>query len=111
MILRIWRGWTSPDDADAYERLLRDEIFPGIEGRRVPGFLGITLGRRSVGDEAEFVTLMRFRSLDDVRTFAGDEYETAYVPDAARAVLARFEERASHYDLVEERAAGAGRDD
>lgn len=109
MILRIWHGWTSPERADDYERLLRQEIFAGIEAKRVPGYLGLSLGRRAVGDEVEFVTLMRFESLDAVRAFAGEDYETAYVPDAARAVLSRFELRASHYEVVEERPApGAG---
>jgi hypothetical protein len=30
MIARIWRGWTKPEKAKAYEDMLRDEIFPGI---------------------------------------------------------------------------------
>ncbi len=105
MVIRIWRGWTTKEQADTYEQLLREEIVPGIEARAVPGFLGITLARRPLGAETEFVTLMRFASLDAVRSFAGDEYERAYVPDAARRVLARFEERSSHYEIVEDRPA------
>ena len=30
MIVRIWRGWTSRANAQAYETLLREDIIPGI---------------------------------------------------------------------------------
>lgn len=98
MIYRIWHGWTTPANADAYERLLREEIFVGIGARRIAGFEGIELLRRDLGGEVEFVTLMRFASLDAVRAFAGDDYERAVVPPAARALLARFDERSAHYE-------------
>jgi heme-degrading monooxygenase HmoA len=99
MIARIWRGWTQPEKADAYETLLRTEIFPGIDRRRIAGFEGIELYRRPVGSETEFVTLMWFDSLQAVRDFAGADYETAVVPTAARALLHRFDERSAHYEI------------
>jgi hypothetical protein len=43
---------------------------------------------------------MLFDSLHHVRAFAGEDYETAYVPPQARAVLARFDERSAHYDTL-----------
>ncbi|HSU15596.1 hypothetical protein [Longimicrobium sp.] len=101
MICRIWHGWTTPANADAYERLLRTEIFHAIEGREIAGFRGIQLLRRDAGAEVEFVTLMWFDSLDAVRAFAGDDYERAVVPESARALLARFDERSAHYPVVE----------
>lgn len=99
MIARLWRGWTSPANADAYERLLREEIFQGIAGRSIPGYRGIELFRRPVEDGVEFVTLMRFDSLDAVRAFAGEAYETAVVPPSARALLQRFDARSAHYEV------------
>jgi heme-degrading monooxygenase HmoA len=99
MISRIWHGWTSPADADPYERLLREEIFTGIEGRRVPGFRGIDLLRRTDGDFVEFVTIMWFDSLDAVRAFAGDDYQAAVVPPRARALLSRFDARSAHFEV------------
>jgi len=99
LIARIWHGWTTPANADVYERLLREEIFTGIRGREIRGFRSIELFRRDVGGEVEFVTLMKFDSLDAVRAFAGDDYEVAVVPPAARAVLARFDERSQHYEI------------
>jgi heme-degrading monooxygenase HmoA len=106
MIVRIWHGWTSPYNADSYEALLKEEIFVGIENRRIPGFNGIQLLRRDVGAEVEFVTIMRFDSLAAVRQFAGDDYEVAVVPPKARAVLAHFDARSQHYDLRASRGGG-----
>lgn len=105
MIGRIWHGWTTPENADTYEELLRTEIFPGIEAKDVRGYRGIRLLRRPCGDEVEFVTLMWFDSWEAVRAFAGEDFELAYVPPEAREVLARFDERSSHYELRESRDA------
>lgn len=106
MISRIWHGWTTPKNADTYERLLREEIFAGIQGRNIHGFRRIQLFRRNVGEEVEFVTVMYFDSLEAVRIFAGEDYEAAVVPPAARAVLSRFDARSQHYEIIEDRAAG-----
>jgi len=104
MIARIWHGWTTPENAEAYETLLVEEIFPGIEAKDVAGYRGIELLRRPSEDgEIEFVTVMWFDSLDAVRAFAGEEYEIAYVPPAARNVLARFDARSAHYEIRRER--------
>ena len=104
MICRIWHGWTAPPNADAYEQLLRDEIFVGIAARGIAGFREIQLLRREAGSEVEFVTIMWFDSLADVRRFAGEDYERAVVPPAARALLARFDERSAHYEMRHEHA-------
>ena len=102
--MRIWHGYTTPENADAYENLLKAEIFRGIESKSIPGFKGIELLRRPLGDEVEFITMMRFASLDDVKAFTGEDYEVAYVPDAARKVLKRFDARSQHYELRESRS-------
>lgn len=107
MIKRLWHGWTTPEDADRYERLLEEEVIPGIASRRVEGYRGIEVLRRDMGDEVEFITIMSFDSLEAVRAFAGEAYEVAYVPPKAREVLARFDERSQHY---ESRSAWGGAD-
>ncbi len=99
MISRIWHGWTTPGNANTYEALLKEEIFVGIQDRHIPGFNGIQLLRRDLGDEVEFVTIMSFDSLDAVRDFAGEDFEAAVVPQKARAVLAHFDERSAHYEV------------
>jgi heme-degrading monooxygenase HmoA len=107
MIVRIWHGWTAPGDADKYEALIKDEIFVGIHNRGIRGFRHIQLLRREVGGEVEFVTIMLFDSLDAVRRFAGEDYEAAVVPDKARAILLRFDERSQHYEIIAEKTEKA----
>ena len=99
MISRIWHGWTTPENADHYEKLLKEEIFIGIHNRNIKGFKNIQLLRRNTGEEVEFVTVMLFDSLDAVREFAGEDYEVAVVPKKARAVLAHFDDRSQHYEV------------
>ncbi len=99
MISRIWHGWTTRENADTYEALLKEEIFIGIGNRHIPGYQGIHLFRREAGDEVEFITLMWFDSIEAVLQFAGENYEAAVVPPAARAVLKRFDQRSQHYEV------------
>jgi heme-degrading monooxygenase HmoA len=100
MISRVWHGWTSRENADAYEDLLRTEIFIGIAKRSIQGYRGIHLLRRDVDDGVEFVTIMWFDSLDAVRAFAGEDYEVAVVPSKARQRLSRFDSRSAHYQVI-----------
>ena len=97
---RIWHGWTTQQNADAYEALLRTEIFPGIEKKNLAGYNAIQLFRRAVDNgEVEFITIMWFASWQAVKDFAGEDFEQAYVPAKARQVLARFDERSQHYEI------------
>jgi heme-degrading monooxygenase HmoA len=99
MICRIWHGWTTPANADAYEELLRAEIFHGIARREIPGYRGIELLRRTDRELVEFVTMMWFDSIDAVRAFAGPDYDLAVVPPAARALLHCSDDRSTHYEV------------
>lgn len=99
MISRIWHGWTSQTNADAYESLLRSEVLPGIAAKQIPGYTGAHVLRREVDPEVEFVTILWFESLDSVRDFMGEDYEVAHVPPEAQALLARYDERSQHYDM------------
>src|ERR1700754_2206650 len=101
MICRQWRGWATPEKASAYERVVRGQVIPGIEARRIPGFRHIDLMRRETDGEIEFTTLMWFDSLDDVRRFMGADYSLSHVPAEARAVMKWFEDRAAHFDVLE----------
>jgi hypothetical protein len=100
VILRYWRGWTTPQNADSYLKIVSGQVLPGIAARHLDGYHGAYLLRRDLDQEVEFATVMIFDSLDNVRSFAGDDYETAYVPPVARAVLARFDEKSAHYTAL-----------
>jgi heme-degrading monooxygenase HmoA len=99
MISRIWHGYTTLENADDYEKLLREEIFIGIENRSIAGFRGIQLLRRQLAGETEFITIMWFDSLESVKTFAGEEYERAVVPEKAQKILSRYDRESQHYEV------------
>jgi hypothetical protein len=100
MISRVWRGWTTPANADRYQQLLLTTIFPGIQKRGVSGYRGIDLHRRTNGPTVEFMTVMFFDSMAAVRAFAGEEYETAVVPPTARELLADFDSSSQHFEVI-----------
>jgi antibiotic biosynthesis monooxygenase (ABM) superfamily enzyme len=99
MIARIWRGWTKTADAEAYEQLLRDEIFPRIAARKINGYRGAELFIREGGDEVEFVTLLRFDSMDAVTGFAGPDATKPVIYPKAEALITRMEQ-AGHYRVA-----------
>ena len=110
MIARVWHGWTTLANADAYEALLQSTIFPGILAKRIPGFRRIELTRRipeesSQASEVEFVTVMWFESLDAIKAFAGKDWDAAVVLPPAQALLKRFDARSQHYQVRETREA------
>jgi antibiotic biosynthesis monooxygenase (ABM) superfamily enzyme len=101
VICRLWHGWTCASDADAYEAYLRDDLYPRLERDLAgKGYRGHHVLRRTVGEEVEFVTMTWFDSLDTVRGFAGDEYETPVITEAAALLLRRYDPKASHFELA-----------
>jgi hypothetical protein len=94
-IMRVWHGWTSTENADAYEALLRGEILPGIH--RIDGYGGAFLLRRDDGAEVEFITITTWSSWEAIERFAGEGHTGAVVPEKARALLSRFDEHSEHY--------------
>ncbi|HEY7353771.1 MAG TPA: antibiotic biosynthesis monooxygenase [Terriglobales bacterium] len=101
MIARVWHGYTTAENADTYERLLKSDILPSIEQSHP---LGAHLLRRNLleQNEVEFITICYFANLQEVRTFAGKDYEQCVVPDKARKLLKRFDQRSQHYEIRHE---------
>jgi len=99
MIARVWHGYTKPEHADSYEAMLKPELLPGIS--RAKGYKGSYLLRRDMGAEVEFITILLWASVEDLRAAAGhDDYETAIIPEERRKYLVRFDARASHYEIA-----------
>jgi antibiotic biosynthesis monooxygenase (ABM) superfamily enzyme len=105
MIARVWHGRTKPEHADAYESHLKPELLPGLSLQT--GFRGSYLLRRAVGNEVEFITIILFDSLDNVRAIAGENYEHAVIPEDRLPLLTRYDARAAHYEVVSKREPAA----
>ena len=101
MIARIWHGWAaSAENADLYQNFLRTTFLPTLY--EIEGYQGADVFRRTIGSEIEFTTITRFDSLEAIRKFAGDDVEAAHVAPFARQLLARFDSRCLHCDVVVE---------
>ena len=97
MIARIWRGAVRTADADTYREYIRETGLSGYlatEGNR-----GAWLLRRALGGGTGFVTFTLWASLDAVKGFAGEDFETAvYYPEDERFLIER-DERCAHYEV------------
>jgi len=102
MIARVWHGWTTFENANLYEELLKTEIFPSIEQKNIKGYRKISLLKRLLKNEVEFITIMIFDNLKAVKEFVGEEYEKSYVPQKARDILLRHDESSQHYEIIGE---------
>jgi heme-degrading monooxygenase HmoA len=97
MIARIWHGYTTPENADAYEAMLKPEMLPGLG--KVPGYHGGYVLRRALETEVEFITIMVWESLEALKAVAGPHYEVSIVPEGRKKYLAHFDGQAAHYEI------------
>ena len=79
--------------------MLRAEIFPGIAAQNIEGYRGAELFVCEDGDEVEFVTLLRFDSMDAVTEFAGPEASKPVIFPKAERLIMRME-RVRHYRVA-----------
>ena len=99
MIARQWHGWTSRDNADAYQELFRSR---GSNVHGEDGSMGAYLLRRDDGDEVEFIVQRFFVSMDAVRAKFGDDYEVAGLIPGAEKILSRYNNKCDHFEIVDE---------
>jgi len=99
MIARMWHGRVPTANAADYHRYL---LKTGLaDYRSTPGNLGVYLLERSDGDVTHFVTLTFWDSIESIKRFAGEDYESArYYPEDDEYLLER-EPRVTHYELLE----------
>jgi heme-degrading monooxygenase HmoA len=97
MIARTWKGAVRRGDGDAYAAYMRETGLAAYKG--TPGNRGAWMLRRDLDDRTEFVMFTLWESLDAVKAFAGEEYETAvFYPEDERFLIER-ELRATHYEV------------
>ena len=99
MIARIWKGWTTLENAAAYETLFREVVVPKVTAG-VQGFRTVNLLKHVGAEEVEFTTIFWFDSMAAVKQFAGENYQQAVVPEPVRGVLLRYAPTVQHCDVV-----------
>ena len=99
MIARVRKGWTKAENSDAYEKLLRDTVYPEL--KTIEGYIGGYILRHDNREESEFVTMNLFESIEAVKKFAGSDYDVPVFEPEARRLLSKVEPIARHYDVKE----------
>jgi heme-degrading monooxygenase HmoA len=100
MIVRAWRGRATAANQQAYAAHFRTSVLPEL--RHIVGFLGVSLLRAPHPGGVEYLVLTRWRSMDAIRVFAGDDVSRAVVEPGAVAALVDFDATVTHYEVVEE---------
>lgn len=107
MIARVWRGWTTHQNADAFEAVLRAQSIPGILAKNVAGLREAQVLRLERLGETEFIMILWFDDMDGVRALAvargmpEEDYEKAIISLPARELLRRFDSKVEHYEVKE----------
>ena len=99
MIARHWRGVAKREFADAYVEHLHSETFPQLV--QLPGFHDASLLRRDVEQGVEFLVVTVWKSLDAIRSFAGNDPESAVVPAKVQQMMIEYDRRPRHYEVVD----------
>ena len=88
MIARIWRGWTRPEDTEAYAEYI---LATGIaEYEATPGNRGAYLISRPDGNRTEFLTVSFWDNHDAVVAFVGEDIDRAvFYPEDDRYLIER----------------------
>jgi len=100
MISRQWRGLARLEKEAAYQEHLQADTFPAI--RRIEGFVDATILKRSVANGVEFLIVTRWKTMDAIARFAGDDAEVAVVPKNVQEMMLEYDVRVRHYEVVEE---------
>ena len=98
-ILRTWKGWTTIENGPIYQNMLVNEVFPIVKRNGVDGLEKVSISTKTMSQEVEFFLVLQFDSIESVKKFAGENYEMAYIPDNAKRVLKRYDNKAEHYEL------------
>ena len=98
MISRHWKGLARVDCEVAYQDHLISDTFPAI--RQIQGYVDASIFKRSVANGVEFLIVTRWKSMDSIAKFAGEDAEAAVVPAKVRKMMVEFDARVRHYEVV-----------
>ena len=105
MIVRKWRGWADKDRANGYLQHFAAHVQAKLD--TVRGYRRALVLTREQGGETEIVTMPFFVRLEDVKRFAGKQYEVANVDPVAQGLLSRYDKTVTHFEVALELGANA----
>lgn len=97
MISRQWTGLAKKEAANDYIAHLKNDTFRKLG--TIPGFISASILKRELKDGVEFLIITEWDSIDAIRRFAGDNPETAVVPEPVRQMMIRYDQTVRHYEI------------
>ena len=99
MIARMWSGVARADAVEAYLAHLREKTLPALDA--LAGYLGAYVLRRASSGPVPVTVITLWASIEAIARFSGDDVEAAVVPPEAQALLASWDARAVHWEVVD----------
>lgn len=96
MVTRIWHGTTKKEDADVYLNYVRETGLRDYAATK--GNISAKILRRIEGGICHFYTVTEWDSVENIKKFAGEDYEKARYYEEDKKYLLEFEEFVKHYD-------------
>ena len=106
MIHRYWRGLAFPEFENTYVDYLSRHTVPHLQ--ELPGFRGVSVLKRRSPAGIEFLVITRWDGLQSIVAFAGEDAESAVVPEDVRRMMREYDSRARHYEEAQLLDPGAG---
>lgn len=98
MIARIWRGVTPESKKDEYYQYL---LKTGVKNYRAPGGnRGVYVLRQLKNSQAEFMLISLWDSFEDIKKFAGQDFEKAVYYPEDKEFLLELEPNVLHYEVL-----------
>jgi len=97
MIMRIFQVVTRPGKEEEFGKFFRETAIPLMKGTK--GIVQVLPGTPRQESPREFSFVMIWDSLDSLRAFVGEDYQSAHIdPEEAELVESRT---IKHYDLAD----------
>jgi heme-degrading monooxygenase HmoA len=97
MIERHWKGIARKERANEYTAHLRNDTFEEI--KKITGFVSATILKRDLSEGVEFLIITKWETLEVIKQFAGEEVETAVVPELVQDIMVKYDKNVRHYEV------------
>jgi len=97
MIERHWTGIARKERANEYIAHLRNDTFEEI--KKINGFISASILKRSLSEGVEFLVVTKWKTLEVIKQFAGEEVETAVVPKLVQDIMIKYDKSVRHYEV------------
>ncbi|HET6995450.1 MAG TPA: hypothetical protein VFI06_10740 [Chitinophagaceae bacterium] len=97
MISRHWIGLAKKEKAGEYILHLKTNTFTQL--KKLDSFISASILKRELDEGIEFLIITEWKTLDAIKQFAGDQYDTAVVPEIVQPMMIRYDRKARHYEV------------